>query len=225
MGKPSSVYPLSFSKMKIGEQCDLRYDYQYHSKTVKDPGSDASRFGDRVHKAFEKYLRDGEELPDNLAKFKTLLDKLGSLPGQKYYEYQMAVSLEKEPCDWWAKDCSWRAKIDLISIDGDTASVGDWKTGKPSLDTEQMKLTAALVLATFPQINTVKTAYFWLYHQSPPQTMVFTRDMLPILWAHFDKKADRLQHVVDEGVFRAKPSGLCPWCPAYEVCPSAKRRR
>lgn len=219
------VYPLSFSKMKIADQCDLRYDYQYYSKTAKDKGSEASKFGDRVHKDFEQYLLGNAALPPELLKFKGLLDDLNSRRGQKYYEYQAAVNLDKEPCGWWDESCSWRAKIDFINIDAQTAFVGDWKTGKPSLDTEQMKLTASLLFSTFPSIHTINTAYFWLYHQSPPQTMKFTRDMLPILWAHFDKKAARIGEVVAQGVFKAKPSGLCPWCPAYDICPSAKRRK
>jgi RecB family exonuclease len=223
-----SVFPLSFSRMQVFEQCELRFDYQYVTKSHKDAGSDASRFGNRVHDAFEKYCLGVEALPPSLEKFAPLLDKLNAMPGDKYFEMQMGVTADKTPCGWDDPACWQRGIADFAVVDTVTGTgfAGDWKTGKPKDDTQQLKLMAAFLFEHFPTLYEVRTKYFWLFHPTAPSdTITYTRDMLPDLWAHFEKKSTAIVSAVEHGVFKAKPSGLCPWCPAYETCPSARRRR
>lgn len=216
----------SFSRLSVFDQCALRYDRQYVTADVKDTGGTASNYGNRVHSDFEHYLRDGAPLPDDVAKFKSVLDKVKAVPGEQHYELQMAVRADKTPCDWFARDAWMRGIADLAIINGDTAYAADWKTGKPKDDTQQMQLMAAFIFTLYPQVQTVTAMYVWLFHPhvaSPP--LVFQREQAPQLWAHFERKVQRVEDAIVQGVFQPKPSGLCPWCPAYDTCNYARRRR
>lgn len=222
-----NVYPLSFSRMQTFEQCALRFDYQYVTRSHKDAGSDASRFGNRVHEAFELYSKgEAAGLPHEMQAFQPILDRLREMPGEHFYELEFAVRRDKSVCEWEDPDCYMRGIADVAVVDGKRGFAADWKTGKPKEDTQQLKLMAAFMLNQFPELETVATKYIWLYYpNAPSQKIVYTRDMLPDLWAHFDRKAERVENAAVNGVFKATPSGLCPWCPAYDSCSFARRRR
>lgn len=219
-----SVYPLSFSRIQTFYQCPQRFDYQYVTKSHKDAGSTASKFGNRVHEAFELYLRDGTPLPEELVIFQPVLDKVASAPGDKYYELQMAVKRDRTPCAWDDPECWIRGVADVGVVHGTRGTAADWKTGKPKEDTDQLKLMAALMFALFPELETVDTSYVWLYHKAPPNKITYARSEVDDIWRYWEVRAGGIDAVVEQGVYPAKSSGLCPWCPAYEVCPSARRR-
>lgn len=222
----NGVYPLSFSRISTFEQCPLRFDYQYVTASHKDAGSDASRFGNAVHEAFEAYLKTGDSLPDNLLVFMPLLDSLRTREKDRLLvEHEMAVTRDRKPCAWDSPDCWIRGIADFVVLKGTTAVAGDWKTGKPKDNTDQLKLMAALLFEHFPDVLTVNTSYFWLYHRAPPQVITYTRDMLPDLWKFWEAKDTAIVETANIGVFPPRPSGLCPWCPAYNTCAYARRRK
>lgn len=222
----NNIYPLSFSRMQVFEQCAWRFEGQYITGEFKDAGSDASRYGNRVHKAFEDYLKSSTPLPDELEKFAGLLDKFKAMPGWKFFEEHMAVRADKSLCKWDDADCWLRGIADWVVIKGDRAFAGDWKTGKPRDDTFQLMLMACFIFEHYPQVKTVNTKYVWLFHpKAPSPVMVYQRHMLADYWKVFEGKVQRVEEAVEAGVFPATPSGLCPWCPRYETCNYVRRRR
>lgn len=210
--------------MQTFDQCEERYDRQFITADVQDAGSEASRAGDRAHKAFEDYGLKGTPLPREYVVFQPILDKVLAQPGQKFFEIKFAVTADKEPCDWKDPTAWQRGKADLLIVNEKRGKALDWKTGKPKDDTGQLKMMAAFAFEHFPLLETVDAAYIWLYHKVPPQTLTYTRDMLPSLWRPFEEKVRRIEEAVSSGVFKPKPSGLCPWCPAYNTCSYARRR-
>lgn len=220
-----SAFPLSYSKIKIYQQCELRFDYQYHSATHKDKGSQGD-YGKAVHKAIELYCIKDKPLPPHLKRFEPMLDRLKARTGDKHYELQIAVRADKSICDWWAKDCWNRGVVDALVINKNRCVAIDWKTGKPSDDELQMKLMAAFLFELFQQLDEVTTTYVWLFHPgalSPPVT--YHRWMLRDLWEHFEAKSLEINSSCVAGVFKPKPSGLCPWCPAFDVCSYKRGKR
>ena len=61
-------------------------------------------YGTEVHKALEEYVRDNKPLAKNYAQFKAVLDELLAIPGEKYPEHKMALTVKKEPCDFDSAD-------------------------------------------------------------------------------------------------------------------------
>ena len=54
------------------ENCPKRYYHQRVTKEVADSGSDATRYGNRVHKALEERLLDDNELSQETIQYEAL---------------------------------------------------------------------------------------------------------------------------------------------------------
>jgi len=226
--------PISFSRLNTFEQCGQKFEYLYVLKSVQDLGSVHTEYGTRVHEGLELYgkalLQGGasaeavealEGEHSESAKWFSLVRKLVTRPGDKYFEHQMALNADKQPCEWFADDVWLRGIADVLIINGDTAYLFDWKTGKVKDDPSQMMIFALMTMTHFPQVQTVKTSFVWLaYGQST--SSVYTRRMLPNLWTALGPRFDKIQEAVELGVFEAKPSPLCKWCAAKDICPNAR---
>lgn len=224
----SKVMPLSYSRLSTFEQCESKFDYLYVSKRVQDQGSEVSEYGNRVHEVLELYGKGeldqatlSEEGKQTLGKWGKIVDKLLAKAGEKYFEYQMAVNADLQPVDWFASDVWIRSIADVLVVDGDTAYCLDYKTGKVKDNPTQLQLFAAMVMWHFPQVTTVKTSFIWLKFNEVTNTK-YERRFLESLWNGLRPRFKKVQEVIDLGVFKAKPSGLCPWCPAKDICPDAR---
>lgn len=226
-----SKMPLSYSRLSTFENCPAQFDYLYVTKSVQSSSSDAIDYGNRVHKLLEDYALDKvkyEELTEeghlSLSKWANIVDIIMSRPGDKYIEYQMAINEKLEPVDWFADDVYFRGIADILVVDGDTAYCLDYKTGKVRESPTQLQLFAAMVFWHFPEVTTVKTSFLFLRFDKTINA-TYERRFLQALWSGLKPRVDQVHDTIELGVFDAKPSGLCPWCPAQDICPSARRRR
>ena len=215
-----SKFPMSYSRLSTFENCQQQFDYLYVTKNVQVVESEAMAYGTRVHEALEMYAksRDEKYLTRETKKWKSLIDRLLEKKGTHLYEYQMALTPELEPCDWMAKDVWLRGIADVLVVDGETAYCLDWKTGKVRDNPTQLQLFACMVFLHFPEVQTVKTAFVWLKFDQVTD-MVYKRSMFDPMWHNLTQRFDYVQETIDLGVFEAKPSGLCRWCAAKDICP------
>jgi hypothetical protein len=215
---------LSYSRLSTFESCPRKFEHLYVLKNVVDAGSDATVYGTRVHEALELYGRDGTPLTPETAKYKGLVDSILSQPGDKHFEYQMALLEDKKPCDWFDKKVWLRGIADVLIVNGKTATVVDWKTGKVKDNPTQLKMFACMVMEHFPEVEVVKSAFVWLQYYDVTMTK-FERYWLPQMWSGLTPRMDAVQDANNLGVFATRPSGLCPWCAAKDICPDARRKR
>lgn len=214
---------LSFSRLNTFEQCARKFEYLYVTKQVVDQGSVHTEYGTRVHEALENVARGKAEHTVESLPFAGVLARILNQTGTHYYEHQMALNGDKQPCDWFATDVWVRSIADVLVINGDKAWIGDYKTGKVKDDPTQLQLFAYMVFAHFPDVDVVKTSYIWLL-KGEVSTMTFTRKMMPHLWTSLGQRFARVQEAVDTGFFQPKPSPLCNWCAAKDICPDRKTR-
>ena len=209
----------SFSSIKMYENCPLRYYHQRIIKSVQDKGSDATLYGERIHKALEDRLRDGTELSDEAKHFEGLAKKVEqSTKGAKLHlEMEMTLNADLEPTGWWDADAWLRSKIDVLVLYKDKAHVLDWKTGKRRVDFMQLELFALQVFKHFPEINTVNSTFIWLKEKSIDSEQ-FTRDQAPDMWRTLLDKIRRIELSLEKDKWPARPSGLCRFCPARHLC-------
>ena len=68
----------SYSSIKMYENCPKRYYHQRVMKEVQDTGSDATKYGERVHASLEHRLVDSKPLSDDvsLSAFLSMLFRL-----------------------------------------------------------------------------------------------------------------------------------------------------
>ena len=227
------VMPLSYSRLSTFESCPAKFDYLYVTKRVKDKDNEFTIYGNRVHEALERYGKGetdniaakGEsalqDVTEDITKHYPLIDKILARPGEKLFEQQMAITRQKVPCEWFAPDVWIRGIADVLVVDNEKAWCLDWKTGKPKDNPTQLQLFAALTFAYYPNVNEVRTSFIWLNHGHTTDAR-YKRSMVPSLWLSLEPRFDRVQDTVEAGVYKTKPSGLCPYCPARSICPDSR---
>jgi CRISPR/Cas system-associated exonuclease Cas4 (RecB family) len=206
----------SFSGLKQYVNCPKQYNEVKVLQKYKQNITQQILYGQEVHKALEDYARDRKELPKYYKQFKTMVDVLLEIPGDKYIEHKMALCIDKKPCDFNAPDYWVRGIVDLMIIDGDTAFVIDYKTGSNKYaDASQLKLMALMVFAHFEDVDLVRGGLLFVTKNSflPDD---YTRDDSQKYWDEFAPSLRRLEYSFDSGVWPINPTGLCKWCPVTD---------
>tara|TARA_R100001510_G_scaffold11785_1_gene9017 strand:- start:195 stop:866 length:672 start_codon:yes stop_codon:yes gene_type:complete len=222
-----SAAPWSFSKIKAFQQCPKQF---YHEKVIKQypfKMTEAIRYGDQFHKAAEKYIRDGEELPKRFLYAKDSLDALRRKKGDKLCEYRMGLTEDLEPCGFYEDSVWWRGIADLIILNQDQgiAYVVDYKTGKSSryADKGQLELMAMATFKHFPNVGTVRAGLLFVVCEDLIRN-TYEQYEADTLWDKWMDNFQTMETAYKVDVWNPKPSGLCrQWCQVME-CPHNGRR-
>jgi hypothetical protein len=211
----SGVVPWSYSSLTAFEQCPRRFQLTRVLKTVTEPQTEQTLWGNRVHKALENAVGKNEPLGAGFEQYEPIVNKLKAFPGLKQTEQKFGLTKSLKPTTFFGKDVWVRGVLDLTLVHpaGDTAIVADYKTGKVKDDFDQCKLFAGTVFAERPRVETVKAAYIWLAHNKIT-TETFHRSDAPAIWQEFIPRVARMERAFAEDKWPANPSGLCKaWCP------------
>ena len=194
--------------------CPRQFEARYITKETKFEETDATRWGNLVHKAMEDYLLHGKPLPPNVP-YTKYAQWVKSRPGTLYVERSFALFEDLTAADYWDKGAWVRSKIDVCIVRpcGTVAEVFDWKTGKMKMDMSQLLLYALMVMAAFPTVKEVRCGNIWMSTGTLPAPIGYFRMNMDALANAFRNKYDRVKSAFDIGVFVPKPSGLCNgWC-------------
>lgn len=209
----------SYSSLSLFQQCPKKY---YHLRVLKDhkePESQQMRYGLDLHKAAEDYIKSDVPLSDGFAFMQPVLEKLKALPGEKYCEHKMGLTASLEPCGFFDKGVWWRGIADLLVIDGNTARVLDYKTGKDKYaDLKQLEILTLAIFKHFPQVQTVKAGLLFVVHNNLVKE-TYTKDNEMMMWGKWLPETTRLAAAFENSVWNAKPNFTCKaWC-VVTKCP------
>lgn len=201
----------TYSQLDKFETCPRQF---YHVRVKKDfpePPTEATIWGERVHKAMELRIKDGTPLPEGMTQWENIASKFARLSGEKHCEIKMAVDKNFQPADW---DNAWsRGIADLVIINGNKAAIFDHKTGKRK-PTEQLMLYAGYTFAMYPDVDYVTTGFVWLKDKKIDK-QEFTREQVSEIWLEFLPRVRKLEIAYEKDNWPCRPSGLCHgWCPA-----------
>lgn len=219
----------SYSSIKTFDQCPKKY---YHLKVVKDvrdtPG-EAADYGTAVHEAAELFVKDGTPIPEKFGYMKPIVDSLVAIEGDKHTELKLGVRKTPTgyaPCSFFDKDVWWRGIVDLVIINGNTAYMVDYKTGKNAkyADTKQLDLMAGALFVHYPDLKTIKSALAYVVSNEFIKKVHVAEQRDEYLTVFADE-LDRLEHAQLSGVWNPKSSPLCGWCPVVECEHHRPRRR
>jgi len=211
----------SFSQLNAFNVCPKRYWHLTIQKDVKEEKGEAAINGQRVHKAFENYVRSRgrEPLPVDLTSHKEYLSKFIALPPTTTVAVEMKLALNKdlEPVEWFDRSCWVRAIVDLAVVGKSVGVMVDYKTGKPTNDDLQLKLTSLLLMQYFEDLEVVRGTYYWTRtHKEDTPVPVYRGDSTQ-LWAEIMPRLNRFQHAWHNDEYPAKQSGLCKrHCPVIQ---------
>lgn len=203
----------SFSSLKQYVNCPKQYHETKVLKSYPQKITTQMLYGTEVHKALEEYARDQVPLAKNYDKFKPLVDTLLEIPGERYIEYQMALTSDKLPCEFTSPDYWVRGIADLLIVDNDTAFIVDYKTGSNKYpDTKQLKLMALMVFSHFPKVRHAKSGLLFVAHN----TFVnedYAANKSSLYWESFESDIKRMETSYETDWWPVNPSPLCKWCP------------
>ena len=204
----------SFSSLKDFINCPRQYYEVKIAQNFKKSVSEQMLYGTAVHSALEEYVKDDTPLPKNYERYRKYVDPLKEVAGERYVEFKMALSKEKEPCAFDSENYWVRGIADLMIVDGDRAFIVDYKTGSArNPDPNQLKLMALMAYAHFPKLDKIKASLMFVAHDS----LVFEeykREEQPKLWSVFEPTLTRLQLSYENNTWPENPGFLCRrWCP------------
>jgi hypothetical protein len=205
--------PWTYSNLELFESCPRKY---FHLRVVKDivePMGEAALWGNRVHDAWEKRIRDGVSFPSGMEHWEPLAKKIELLPGEKHTEQKLAIDRNFQSVNYYDKETAWtRGKVDLTIVNGSEAVLLDYKTGKPK-PSEQLLLYCGYVFAKFRELTRISSAFVWLKTKKIEKNTI-SRDELSTIWQGFLPRVNRLDAAYEKQAWPPKPSGLCKeWCP------------
>ncbi len=218
----------SYSSIKTFDQCPKKYYHLKVAKDVKDEGNDASRYGNDAHEAAEHYIKNGTPIPEKFKIMRPVVETLAKFPGEKHTELKLGVRKTEdgfEPCGFFDKDVWYRGIVDIVIIDGWNAHMVDYKTGKNAkyADMKQLDLMAGAVFIHFPDVLRIKSGLAFVVSNEFPKK-IHVRTELSQYMHVFEDQLYMLEQAEEHGVWNAKSSPLCGWCPV-KTCENWRQRR
>jgi hypothetical protein len=203
-------YTWSYSSISLFQQCPRKYHRLRVVKDIVEPPQQHLIYGTDVHEAAENYVCKSIDLPAKYSAFQNMLDTLKKIPGEKYCEYEMGLTKNLEPCAFKASDVWFRGIADLLVIDGDSAHIIDYKTGKSSqyADTKQLELLALLTFKHFPQVKIIKAGLVFLVATDLVKAK-FEEGVQASAWQRWMPEIQRLESAYQTNVWNPKPNFTC----------------
>lgn len=213
----------SYSGLKDYSNCPKQYHEVKVLKRFSKRPTQEMLYGTQVHTALENYVKDGSPLAKNYERYKKQLDPLREMSGVKYPEHRMAITYDKEPCTFGAKNYWARGIADLLVVDDDQGFIVDYKTGSNKYpDPKQLQLMALMAFAHFPELQHIKAGLLFVAHEHFV-TSEYSRKKIDEYWQDFYWELERMRLSYENGSWQANPTPLCGWCPVH-TCEYHKER-
>lgn len=217
----------SYSSIKMYDNCPKRYHHQRILKDVIDPGSEASKNGDRVHSSFENRIKHNTPLTPDLQKHEAIcrvLDGLRDAGAIVEAERELVIRRDLSTTHWKDPEAWLRSKLDVFAMRKNKAFIIDWKTGKRRPDFFQLEVSAVQTFLHYPDIDWVDVAFVWL-KDNTQDNETYVREDLDRLLKKITDKTNRIEDSLEVGVWQAKPGPLCNYCPLLNRCEFAQQSK
>lgn len=209
-----SNYVHSYSGLKEYETCPRKFQATKILKLYPYKETEATRYGNEVHKSIEDHVNSGMAIPPKHAQFKPVVEAILNKPGEAKAELALGVTRTLAPCGFWDKGVWLRGKIDLTIRDDDAlkAWVIDWKTGNNKYpDIDQLTLMSLLVFTHYSHIRQINSGLVFLLKNDLQKKTMLIEDM-PKTWRLFVERFARVESAIAADNFPAKSGPLCGWC-------------
>lgn len=123
----TTVVPWSYSSLSAFETCPRRYFLTRISKEVKEPQTEATLWGNTVHKALELAVAGSKPLGANFTQYQPIVDRLRATKGKKFTEQKFGLTSSFRPTEFFGKDVWFRGVLDLVITTPKVGIVTDYK--------------------------------------------------------------------------------------------------
>lgn len=225
----------SYSRLKVFSTCPHQAKLKYIDKIPENDrpllpvGKEyPNDRGSRVHDCAEQFVRGTkgfEKLIPELKNFEKQLHRLrdlfptGRVMMEDMWYFDNSWTALPNETENWSPDIYMRIMLDVVvfSVDGKTAIVIDYKTGRKYgnevTHAEQTQLYALAVFLRFPKVEAV-IAELWYTDQDEISTMEFTRKQGMRFFKNWNNRMVKMTTTV---IFPTKANMYnCRWC-AYKT--------
>ena len=120
---------------------------------------------------------------------------------------------------YFGKGVWFRTVLDYAAVrDDGTATVIDYKSGKPAADLTQLQLVSATMFHHDVRLQRVKAALIFVNHAEVEQAE-FVREDLSEIWSEILPRVRQLSKARQTQEYPPKPGGLCRRYCAVTGCP------
>lgn len=212
---------LSHTFLNDWSNCPRKAARKYIIKDLpRGEQTDAMRWGDEVHKAFELRIKHGTGWPKGMERFEPIAAPLVAAEAQA--EKMLGIDRNMRSCDFFAKDVWLRGKIDATVRRDDRAAIFDWKTGKRREDPSELHIHALLLRAWDPSIVKVSASYVWLQEDKVGKSYDVSNTHRTL--EEIVRTEDEIKNAIDVEHFPPRQNPLCAWCPVLD-CEFNKGKR
>ena len=213
LNKKGKPFSWSYTALKDFETCALKYAHSRFFCDVVFTKTAASIWGDRVHKAAELFLlaRPHND-PEALLPVEPYVTKMLRSGLRPEAELEIALTRELKRTSWFAKDCWFRIKLDVVlsNFKGTEGKLFDYKTGKTiKEDDDQLRICAAALSVIRPKTEEFTGKYIWTAHKQVTGIKPLTKADIPAIWADFLPRVKRMEDSWRTEIFPVRRSGLC----------------
>ena len=215
----------SYSSLKTFQQCPKKYYHIKVAKDFKDKDNTATIYGKDVHRVAEEYIRDGVPVPEKYKFIEPTLEALKNIPGDKYCELRMGLTIGLEATGFLSEDTWWRGIVDLLIVNGEEAYMVDYKTSKNAkyADMGQLDLLATAVFAHFPMVKKIKSALIFVVSNDFLKKQHVAEKIKEYI-SPYQFDLSRLETAIEKNVWNANSGPLCAYCPVTS-CPHWKEKK
>ena len=209
----------SYSKLKNFDVCPKRmYEIDLCGNFKEDMQGEALKWGDDVHKALARRLKDKTPLPTEMKNYEYWADRVERGTGKLLVEQKYAITRDFRPTTYFADDVWYRGIGDVVRIDGRVALVLDWKTGKVLEDSVQLMLMAQCIFSHFPEVTHVRSSFAWLKEDCETPELL-TRKEVADQWVDLLPRVLVMEQSAQTLTYPPKPSGICMTYCRVTNCP------
>lgn len=206
----------TFTNLQAFRNCEHAFYRRYIKRDQPYVESEAMRFGNEVHAAFEQRLSvTHKPLPLSMQCWEHF-----AIPFDKYEvltEKKLGMTERARQTGFFDADVWFRGKMDavILQLDKGLAFIADWKTGKSTFeDPFELTTNALLLKINYPELKKVLGSYAWLKENRMSQQYDLSDFKSTFM------EVSRLMKLVAQnkktGEWAKKKSGLCGWCSVYD---------
>jgi hypothetical protein len=190
--------------------CEHQAYRQYVARDVPWEENPALLAGRAAHEALERRLRDGASLPPDQAMRESLCLPIDRFAGEKHFEWRLGLKEDGSPCGFHDPAVWGRGVLDVALLNGETAMLLDWKTGKVREDPGELAAHAVLLHAHRPALRRIVGRYVWLMTGAlgVPHDVSDT----PLKLASVRQTMERVKINMRGNTWQKKENALCGWC-------------
>lgn len=208
----------SYSALTGYENCPYQHYRLKVKKDISEAPSQAMQWGSWCHTKLEDRLNGKYDLPESLEFCEPLcqrFDNAAKNGAEVLVEEKVCLTENLEPTEFFARNAWVRGVYDVCALQGSTAKIYDWKTGKHKVDHDQLALFAAIGFQIF-DVDTIDTYLIWIKDKRIDKK-TFEAEKQHLLWQDFLPRVEEMAESYEKDRFPCRPSGLCRgWCPVKD---------